>query len=153
LYLAPDQVKHRPASVGKAMPNLEVFVVNEEGQTVPSGQVGELVVRGASVMKGYWQLPDETAKVLKPGPVPGENVLYTGDLFRKDDEGFLYWVGRKDDIIKCRGEKVSPKEVENVLYRLEGVVMAAVVGVPHEVFGQAVKAVITLKEGTFITDK
>jgi len=91
--------------------------------------------------------------VLKPGPTPGEQVLHTGDLFRMDEEGYLYWVGRKDDIIKSRGEKVSPKEVENVLYGLEGVAMAAVIGVPDEVLGQAVKAFVTLKEGTHLTEK
>ena len=67
-------------------------------------------------MKGYWENPEATARALRPGPLPWEKVLYTGDLFRTDEEGFLYFVGRKDDIIKTRGEKVSPKEVENVLY-------------------------------------
>ena len=80
-------------------------------------------------MKGYWENPEATDKALKPGPFPWEKVLYTGDLFRTDEEGFLYFVGRKDDIIKTRGEKVSPKEVENVLYALPGIREAAVVGV------------------------
>lgn len=152
-YLPPEQVDTRPTSVGKAMPNVEVYIVNEQGQRLPPGEVGELVVRGSNVMKGYWELPEETARMLKPGPTPGEQVLHTGDLFRMDDEGYLYWVGRKDDIIKSRGEKVSPKEVENVLYGLDGVAMAAVIGVPDEVLGQAVKAVVTLKEGSHLTEK
>jgi len=150
-YLPPDELDRRPTSVGKAMPNTEAYVVDEEGRQLPPGAVGELVVRGANVMKGYWRLPEETAKVLKPGPVRGEQVLYTGDLFRQDEEGYLYWVGRKDDIIKCRGEKVSPIEVENVLHGLDGVALAAVVGVPDEVLGQAIKAVVTLKNGAHIT--
>jgi acyl-CoA synthetase (AMP-forming)/AMP-acid ligase II len=102
-------------------------------------------------MKGYWELPDETDKVLRPGPFPGEKVLHTGDLFRTDEEGFLYFVGRKDDIIKTRGEKVSPREVEEVLHALDGVAEAAVVGVPHEVLGQAIKAVIRLHPGVVLT--
>lgn len=152
-YLPPEQVALRPTSVGKAIPNVEVFIVDEQGAQLPQGQVGELVVRGSNVMKGYWERPEETARTLKPGPLPGEKVLYTGDLFRMDEEGYLYWVGRKDDIIKSRGEKISPIEVENALYTLEGVAMAAVIGVPDDVFGQVVKAVITLKEGVHLTTK
>jgi len=152
-YLPPEQVDARPTSVGKAMPNVEAYIVNEQGQRLPPGEVGELVVRGSNVMKGYWELPEETARMLRPGPVPEERVLHTGDLFRMDEEGYLYWVGRKDDIIKSRGEKISPKEVENVLYGLEGVAMAAVIGVPDEVLGQAIKAFVTLQEGSRLTEK
>jgi acyl-CoA synthetase (AMP-forming)/AMP-acid ligase II len=152
-YLPPEQVDLRPTSVGKAMPNVEAYIVDEQGQRLPPGAVGELVVRGSNVMKGYWELPEETARMLKPGPTPGEQVLHTGDLFRMDEEGYLYWVGRNDDIIKSRGEKVSPKEVENVLYGLEGVAMAAVIGVPDEVLGQAIKVVITLQDGVHLTEK
>jgi long-chain acyl-CoA synthetase len=152
-YLPPSQLDIRPTSVGKAMPNVEVYIVDEQGHRLPPGQIGELVVRGSNVMKGYWELPEETEKVLKPGPLPGERVLYAGDLFRMDAEGYLYWVGRKDDIIKSRGEKVSPKEIENALYSLGGIAMAAVVGIPDKVLGQAIKAVITLKEGAHLTEK
>jgi acyl-CoA ligase (AMP-forming) (exosortase A-associated) len=152
-YLPPSQLDIRPTSVGKAMPNVEVYVVDDQGHRLPPGHVGELVVRGSNVMQGYWELPEETAKMLKPGPLPGERVLHTGDLFHMDTEGYLYWIGRKDDIIKSRGEKVSPKEVENVLYSLEGVALAAVVGVPDKILGQAIKAVITLKEGAHLTEK
>ena len=91
--------------------------------------------------------------MLRPGPLPGENVLYSGDLFRMDEEGYLYFVGRKDDIIKTRGEKVSPREVENVLYELSGVAEAAVVGVPDTVLGQAIKAVVTLAGGARVTEQ
>jgi acyl-CoA synthetase (AMP-forming)/AMP-acid ligase II len=150
-YLPPDQLDRRPTSVGKPMPNVEAYIVDEHGQRLPPGDVGELVVRGSNVMKGYWNLPEETARALKPGLLPGEKVLHTGDLFRMDEEGYLYWIGRVDDIIKSRGEKVSPREVENVLYGLEGVAMAAVIGVPDAVLGQAVKAVITVIEGMHLT--
>ena len=104
---------------------------------MPSGQVGELVVRGSHVMQGYWKAPELTAQRFRPGPVPGERVLQTGDLFTMDEEGYLYFVSRKDDIIKSRGEKVSPSEIENAVCRLEGISEAVVVGVPDPVLGQA----------------
>jgi len=152
-YLPPDQIDVRPASVGRGMPNEEVYIVNEEGRRVGPGVIGQLVVRGSNVMKGYWELPEETDKVLKPGAFPGERVLYTGDFFKMDEEGYLYFVGRKDDIIKTRGEKVSPKEVEDVLYSLDGVAEAAVLGIPDPTLGQAVKAVITLCDGAVLTEQ
>jgi acyl-CoA ligase (AMP-forming) (exosortase A-associated) len=152
-YLPPDQIDFRPESVGKAMPNVETYIVDEHGHRVGPSVVGELVVRGSNVMKGYWGLPEETERMLRPGPLPGERVLFTGDLFWQDEEGYLYFVGRKDDIIKTRGEKVSPKEVEDVLYRLEGVVEASVFGVPDRVLGQAVKAVVSRSTGSQLTEQ
>jgi len=121
--------------------------VDEQANRLAPGSIGELVVRGSHVMRGYWGKPGETAKRLKPGPYPGEFVLHTGDLFRMDDEGYLYFLSRMDDIIKCQGEKVAPKEVETVLYSLEGVLEAAVVGVPDPLLGEAVKAYLVLKPG------
>jgi acyl-CoA synthetase (AMP-forming)/AMP-acid ligase II len=144
-YLPPEQLKTRPGSVGIAIPGTEAYVVGDDGVPLPFGSTGELVIRGPHVMKGYWENAEATAKALRPGPLPQEMVLYTGDLFRTDEEGFLYFLGRKDDIIKTRGEKVSPKEVENVLYSLAGVREAAVVGVPDPVLGLAIKAVISLE--------
>jgi amino acid adenylation domain-containing protein len=146
-YLPPEQLDIRPLSVGRGMPNQEHWLVDEAGRRLPNGATGELVVRGSHVMCGYWEKPAPTAERLKPGPLPGERVLHTGDLFRTDAEGYLYFVARKDDIIKSRGEKVSPREVENVIYRLPGVLEAAVVGVPDAVFGQAVKAFVVLGAG------
>jgi amino acid adenylation domain-containing protein len=150
-YLPPEQIERRPTSVGRAMPNTEVYIVDEWGHRVRPGVVGELVVRGANVMKGYWDMPLETENVLRPGLLPGEKVLHTGDLFRMDEEGYLYFVSRKDDMIKSRGEKVSPMEIENVLYSLDEVQEAAVVGVPDDILGQAIKAVVTIREGTTVT--
>lgn len=152
-YLPPEELKRRPTSVGRGMPNQEVYLVDEQGQRLPNGSVGQLVVRGSHVMRGYWRKPAETAQRLKPGPMPGEWVLYTGDTFRTDEEGWLYFVGRGDDIIKSRGEKVSPKEVENALYALPGVLEAAVVGVPDPLLGQAVKAYVVLKPGVSYADR
>ena len=152
-YLPPDQIDVRPSSVGRGMPNEEVYLVDDEGRRVGPGTVGELVVRGSNVMKGYWELPEETEQKLKPGPLPGEKVLFTGDLFRTDEEGYLYFVGRKDDIIKSRGEKVSPKEVKNVLCGHPDVTEAAVVGTPDELLGQAVRAVVSLREGSSFSER
>ena len=104
-------------------------------------------------MKGYWEKPEATAKKLKPGPVPGEMVLYTGDYCRLDAQGYLYFVGRMDDVIKSRGEKVAPKEVENALMNIPGVREAAVIGVPDALLGQAVKAFVVMEEGSVLTDR
>jgi long-chain acyl-CoA synthetase len=101
-------------------------------------------------MKGYWDLPDETARVLKPGLWPYESVLHTGDLFRMDAEGFLYFVGRMDDIIKTGGKKVSPLEIENVLHEIDGIAEAAVIGIPDAILGQRLKAVVRVKKGVLI---
>jgi amino acid adenylation domain-containing protein len=150
-WLPPAELSRRPGSVGIAIPNTEAYVVDDGGRQVEAGAVGELVIRGPHVMKGYWQDQAATDRALKPGSHPWERVLHTGDLFRTDEEGFLYFVGRKDDIIKSRGEKVSPKEVENVLYALPGVREAAVVGVPDPVLGHAIKAVVALEPDAIVT--
>jgi acyl-CoA synthetase (AMP-forming)/AMP-acid ligase II len=146
-YLPPEQLDLRPESVGIAIPGTEAYVIDEHGQRVAPGVVGELVIRGAHVMKGYWADDEASARVLKPGPYPWEKVLHTGDLFRTDEDGYLYFVGRKDDIIKTRGEKVSPKEVENVLYELASIREAAVIGVPDPILGEAIKAIVVADEG------
>jgi len=152
-YLHPDEIDRRPGSVGKAMPNTEAFIVNEKGERVPPDVVGELVVRGSHVMRGYWEMDEETAKVLRPGLFPGDRLLYTGDLFKADGDGYLYFVARKDKIIKSRGEKVSPAEVEDALYGIEDVVEALVTGEPDPVLGQAIKAFVVLKPSSTMTEK
>jgi acyl-CoA synthetase (AMP-forming)/AMP-acid ligase II len=152
-YLPPEELDQRPGSVGRGMPNEEVWIVDENGSRVGPGIVGELVVRGSNVMRGYWGDPETTDRVLKQGLLPGEKVLYTGDLFKMDEEGFLYFVGRKDDMIKTRGERVSPKEVENVIYGLEGVAEAAVIPVPDDILGQAIKTLIVTRNGYPLTEK
>lgn len=152
-YLPPADIDRKPTSVGIAIPNTELWIVDEHGQKVGPNVVGQLVIRGATVMKGYWEKPEATAKCLKPGPLPGEQVLYTGDYCRLDEEGYLYFVGRMDDIIKTRGEKVAPKEVENVLFDVPGVKEAAVIGVPDELLGQAIKAFVVLEQGATLTER
>jgi len=150
-FLPPDELERRPGSVGRGMPNQEHWLADDAGRRLPHGATGELVVRGSHVMRGYWRRPEETAERLRPGPLEGERVLHTGDLFRSDAEGYLYFVARKDDIIKSRGEKVAPREVEEAIHRLPGVAACAVVGVPDPLLGHAVKAFVTLAPGTTLT--
>jgi amino acid adenylation domain-containing protein len=152
-YLPPEDLERKPGSVGIPIPNTEMWIVDEEGRKVPPNTVGQLVIRGATVMQGYWEKPEATAAVLKPGPLPGDRVLYTGDFCRMDEEGYLYFVGRMDDIIKSRGEKVAPKEVEAALLDIEGIKEAAVIGVPDALLGQAVKTFVVLEQGTTMTVK
>ncbi len=153
-YLLPEKLKAKPESVGKAMPNTEAFIVDAKGTKITkAGVVGELVVRGPNIMVGYWNNPQDTKKIIKPGTHPDDRWLYTGDLFTMDDDGDLFFFGRKDDMIKTAGEKVSPKEIENVLYDIEDVYEAAVIGVPDDMLGQAIKAVVALRKGSKLTEK
>ncbi|OQX94395.1 AMP-dependent synthetase, partial [candidate division KSB1 bacterium 4572_119] len=109
-FLPPQELTKKPSSVGKAMNNCEVFVVDKEGNEVEAGQEGELVIRGSNVMQGYWNDPVLTDETYRQGSYPEDRMLHSGDYFKKDNEGFLYFFGRKDDIIKSRGEKVSARE-------------------------------------------
>jgi long-chain acyl-CoA synthetase len=147
-YLPPEELDRIPSSVGKAMPNCEVFVVDENGRQVAPGQTGELVIRGSNVMQGYWADPEITARTYRDGQYPGGRILYSGDFFRQDERGFLYFLGRKDDMIKSKGERISSKEVENTISGMEGVAEVAVIGVPDEILGQAIKAYIVPALGT-----
>jgi acyl-CoA synthetase (AMP-forming)/AMP-acid ligase II len=149
-WMPPAELYARMTSVGIAIPGTEVYVVDDQGKKAAPGIVGELVIRGAHVMQGYWENPEATAQALRPGPHPWEKVLHTGDLFRSDDAGFLYFIGRKDDIIKSRGEKVSPKEVEDIIYALPGVIEAIVIGVPDPILGYAIKAVVAIEPSACI---
>lgn len=151
-YLEPELVDAKPGSVGKAMPGTEVFLLSEAGEPVPPGEVGILHVRGPHVMQGYWRQPELSAHMLRPGRYPGERVLCTHDHFKMDAEGFLYFVGRTDDIIKTRGEKVSPIEVENALHSIPGIQEAAVIGVPDELLGEAIAAYVVLAPGATLSD-
>ena len=127
------------------------MVLREDGTPVEPGETGVLYVRGPHVMVGYWRKPEQTAEMLVEGPLPGERMLCAQDHFTMDEDGFLYFVGRSDDIIKTRGEKVSPIEVENAIFDIDGVKEAAVVGVPDEVLGEAIKAFVVLDEGAALT--
>jgi long-chain acyl-CoA synthetase len=149
-FLPPGDLDRRPGSVGRGMPNQELWLVDEEGRRLPPGGAGELVVRGSHVMRGYWRRPRETAARLRPGPLPGEQVLMTGDLFRSDGDGYLYFLARRDDIIKVGGEKVSLREVEDALSRLDGVLEAAALGIADPISGQAVEAFVVPRPGALL---
>lgn len=146
-YLPPDDLERKPGSIGIAVPNTELWLIDENGDRIGPNQIGELVFRGATVMNGYWRKPDLTAKKLRPGPIPGEHVLHTGDLCRLDEDGYLYFVARMDDVIKSRGEKVPPTEVEATILSIQGVREAAVIGVPDDLLGSAIKAFVVLEPG------
>jgi len=152
-YLPPEDLDRKPLSVGIAIPNTELWIVDEEGNRLGPNEIGQLVIRGATVMKGYWEKPSDTARRLRPGPIPGEHVLYTGDLCKIDEDGYLYFVGRMDDVIKSRGEKVSPREIETVIGEVPGVKEVAVIGVPDELLGEAPKAFVVLERGTTINER
>ncbi|MGH8438465.1 MAG: class I adenylate-forming enzyme family protein [Pseudomonas sp.] len=147
-YLPPEDIDSKPGSVGIAIPNTELWLVDEQDQRIDQPhQVGQLVIRGATVMAGYWRNPAATALKLKPGRYPGESVLYTGDYCSLDEDGYLYFRGRMDHMIKSRGMKVSPSEVEGFLYAIDGVEAAAVVGIEHASAGEGLCAFITLGQG------
>jgi len=146
-YLEPELIDIKPQSVGKAIPGTETFLLDPDGRPVPPGEVGILHVRGPHVMVGYWKLPELSRKMLKPGRYPGEQILCTHDWFKMDKDGDLYFVGRSDDIIKTRGEKVSPTEVENVLHKtVPDVREAVVVGVKDSILGQAIVAYLVMED-------
>ncbi len=151
-YLEPELADNKPSSVGKAIPGTETWILDQENKECEPGEPGILYVRGPHVMMGYWNAPELSARMLHIGPFPGERVLCTHDWFRKDEDGDLYFLGRTDDIIKSRGEKVSPVEVEHALVALKGVREAAVIGVPDELLGQAVKAFVVL-DNSSITEQ
>lgn len=152
-YLEPELADQKPGSVGKAIPGTEVYLLSPDGAPVPPGETGVLYVRGPHVMAGYWNQPELSAHMLKPGRLPGEHVLCTQDIFRMDGEGYLYFVGRSDDIIKTRGEKVSPAEVENVLHSIPGVREAAVIGIPDPLLGQAIRAFVVIDPKASLDDR
>ena len=151
--LDPADVDGSPDSVGTAIPGTEAWVEDADGEVAAPGVVGELMVRGPHVMQGYWGNEEATARKLGPGRWPWERVLATGDLFRADDRGYLYFVGRRDDIIKSRGQKVAPREVEDVLHAFPGVRDVAVVGVPDKLLGEAVHAHVAAETGVDLEAK
>jgi len=152
-YLPPEEVDRRPDSIGKAIPNAEVLVLREDGTPCAANEPGELVQRGALVAMGYWNDAQKTAERFRPlpGREPGlvlpEIAVFSGDTVRRDEDGFLYFIGRRDEMIKTSGYRVSPTEVEEVLYSTQLVGEAAAFGVEHPVLGQAIVAVVTPRDG------
>ncbi|SEK58265.1 acyl-CoA ligase (AMP-forming), exosortase A system-associated [Ectothiorhodospira marina] len=157
-YLPPEQVDNRPDSIGKAIPNAEVLVLREDGSPCAPHEPGELVQRGALVAQGYWNDPDKTAHHFKPLPAlaPGrqsglvlpEIAVFSGDTVKYDEEGYLYFIGRRDEMIKTSGYRVSPTEVEEILYATRQVGECVAFGVPDDTLGQSIAVVVTAPEGT-----
>lgn len=152
-YLEPEMIDRKPTSVGKAIPGTEIYLLGADGTPVAPRERGMLYVRGPHVMRGYWNREEETAEMLIDGLIPGEKILSTGDWFHMDDEGYLYFDGRSDEIIKCRGEKVSPVEVENALCSITGIREAAVIGVDDEILGQAILAYVVRENGLMMDER
>ena len=152
-YLPPDEVDRRPDSIGKAIPNAEILVLREDGSPCAANEPGELVHRGALVGMGYWNDREKTAERYKalPARTPGrdaglvlpEIAVFSGDTVRSDDQGFLYFIGRRDEMMKTSGYRVSPTEVEEVLYATRLVGECVAFGVDHPTLGQAIQVIAT----------
>lgn len=156
-YLPPSEVDKRPDSIGQAIPNAEILVLREDGSPCAPNEPGELVHRGALVGMGYWNDPEKTAERYKPLPahvagresglVIPELAVYSGDTVRMDEEGFLYFIGRRDEMMKTSGYRVSPTEVEEVLYATKLVGECVAFGVDHDTLGQSIQVIATPPDG------
>jgi len=132
----PDHIRRRMGSLGRPMYGVDVRIVDDTGNDCPPSIAGEIIARGDNIMKGYWKLPEETANTVKDG------WLYTGDMGYWDEYGYIYMQDRKKDLIISGGENIAPKEVEDVIRQIKGVIDVAVIGIPDEKWGEAVKAVV-----------
>lgn len=147
-YLPPEQIKNKLGSIGCGIPGTELVVLNKEGNPTSVGEVGEIAARGGNIMKGYFNDQEETKKVLK------NDLLYTGDLAFRDEDGYIFVVSREKNIIKCAGNRISPKEIENTICSIKEVVECAVIGVEDDILGEAIKAFVVLKDkNSSIDDK
>jgi acyl-CoA ligase (AMP-forming) (exosortase A-associated) len=152
-YLPPGEIDKRPTSIGKAIPNTEILVVNKKNELCGPEEVGELVHRGPTVSLGYWGDPERTRKVFKINPFlpkelpTNERVVYSGDLAKKDKQGYLYFVSRDDHMIKCHGHRISPSEIEEVLYAMDRIKLAAAIGISDPIRGQSIKIFIVPQDG------
>jgi acyl-CoA synthetase (AMP-forming)/AMP-acid ligase II len=145
-YLSPEDLPRKWGSIGKAIPNVDLFIADEMGIPKPKNTEGEIVARGSNIMQGYWNDLDGTKKVLRNG------LYYTGDIGYMDDEGFLFVVGRTKDIIKVGGERVSAKEIEEAILQLKQVREVAVIGVADEYLGEAAKAYVALQSDNGLSE-
>lgn len=147
-YLPPKEINKRPTSIGKAIPDATILVVNSDGNETKDNEEGELVHYGPHVSLGYWNAPEKTAIRFKPLPdklaskYGFDLAVWSGDTVTKDSEGFLYFVGRKDDMIKSSGYRISPSEIEDLIYQHESVAEVAAIGIKHDTLGQAIVLII-----------
>lgn len=151
-YLSPDEVASRPGSIGKAIPECEILILNENGERAKPGETGILIHRGPTVSMGYWQRPEETKAVIKPNPFKHTDtgvdlVCYSGDRVKQDKDGYFYFVGRDDAMIKTSGYRVSQSEVEDALMMTGRFECVTVVGLPDAVLGQRIHAIAQLRRG------
>jgi len=157
-YLPPEEVDRRPDSMGRAIPNADVRVVRKDGSECAPNEPGELVHRGALVAMGYWNDPERTAARFRPAPgrppeLPHPEIaVWSGDLVRRDEEGFLYFVGRDDEMIKSSGYRISPTEIEETVYAFGHVAQAAALGVDHPTLGQGIVLVVQPADETVTAD-
>lgn len=147
ITIQPVDGSGKDGSVGKALPRLELKVVNDQGEELPPNQVGEIIVKAPSLMKGYFNNPHATAEAIKNG------WYYTGDMGSIDEDGYVFISGRKKEMIRVGGQDVYPSDIEEILYTHPKVVEAAIVGIPDKVLGEVVKAVISLKGGETATEE
>jgi acyl-CoA synthetase (AMP-forming)/AMP-acid ligase II len=148
-YLPPDSLETKLGSIGKGIPGVTLSVLNEEGRQVRLGEVGEIVAEGENIARGYWKDPQGSEEIFRGGK------LYTGDLARVDEDGFIYIVDRAKDFLKCRGEKISCRQIEEVLLGFDELVEAAVIGIPDDVLGEAVKAFVVprIRDSSGLTER
>jgi acyl-CoA ligase (AMP-forming) (exosortase A-associated) len=157
-YLPPEEIDRGSSCIGKAIPNTEIMVINKEGRECAPEEPGELVHRGPTVAMGYWGNEEATRKAYRPNPLASpellgvERVVYSGDTVRRDEEGFLYFIGRDDAMIKSQGYRLSPEEVENLLIGSGLVHEACAFGVEDPEVGQLVMAVVSFKDGAALED-
>lgn len=154
-YLPPAELDRHPTSMGKAIPNTEILVY-KDGRPCKANEPGELIHRGPTVSLGYWKRPEETEKRFKKWPMNGsegleEYVVFSGDLVQTDEDGYLYFIGRNDAMIKCSGNRISPSEVEEVVFQMGIIKQAAAIGVPDIVSGQVIKVYVILTDGMNLT--
>jgi amino acid adenylation domain-containing protein len=155
-YLDPAQVMLRPDSIGKAIPDVQLMVLDEGGNECAANQPGELVHRGGVIARGYWNDPDRTAerfRLHKDASGNEETVVYSGDLVRRDEEGYLYFIGRRDNMIKTSGHRVSPEEIERAAEAVEGIADAVVFSRHHDVLGEEIIMVCSHKNSSRSPDE
>ncbi|NRT71215.1 AMP-binding protein [Clostridium beijerinckii] len=146
-YLPPNMLDEKMGSIGKGIPGTLLKVIDKEGNKVKAGEIGEVVALGGNIMKGYFNDEEETKKVIR------NSYLYTGDLATVDEEGYIYIVAREKQIIKSGGNRISPKEIENIIIQIPSVIEAAVIGIQDDILGEAVKAFVVLNDEVLKVDE
>ena len=154
-FLDPNKVRNKPTSIGKAIPDVEIFILGPDGNECRTGETGELVHVGGVISGGYWKDPDATAKKIRDFTLANGRQLqgvFSNDLVKADIDGDMYFVGRLDNMIKTKGHRVSPEEVESIAECMDGVKFGVCFGLPHETYGEEIRLVCVLEEGAKLTE-